>query len=69
MPNVQFSPADGKIYHISMNGREDITGKALWAVALWVEAHNTGEPYEIFYHDGSGGYRLTVEKLPARAVP
>lgn len=44
-----------------------LAGKAIWAVAEWLEAHYDGEPYEICRDpDGSGGgYRLTVERIEA----
>jgi hypothetical protein len=42
----------------------DVTGYAIWAVAQWLEAHDSGEPYEIYQDiEGGSGYRLTVEKL------
>jgi hypothetical protein len=42
----------------------EVTGYAIWAVAQWLEAHDGGEPYEIYQDvEGGNGYRLTVERL------
>jgi len=42
-----------------------LTGRTIWNVAEWLEAHDSGEPYEIYRNvDGTGGgYRLTVERI------
>lgn len=39
-----------------------LVGRTVWHVAQWLEAHDTGEPYEIF-DGGPFGYRLTVERI------
>ncbi|SIC86962.1 DUF7446 family protein [Mycobacteroides abscessus] len=43
--------------------KEDQSGNAIWAVAEWLEADYSGEPFEIFKPGGDYGYRLTVERI------
>ena len=44
---------------------QSLAGRTIWNVAEWLEAHDSGEPYEIYRNvDGTGGgYRLTVERI------
>ena len=43
-----------------------LAGHTIWHVAQWLEAHDSGEPYEIFSEadEEKYGYRLTVERIP-----
>ena len=44
-----------------------LAGGTIWNVAQWLEAHNAGEPHEIFSDIADAdkfGYRLTVERIP-----
>jgi hypothetical protein len=43
-----------------------LVGHTIWNVAEWLEAHDDGEPYEIFSPEKLCGYRLTIERLPYR---
>lgn len=44
-----------------------LAGRTIWNVAEWLDAHDAGEPFEI-YQDGTGcGYRLTVERIPPKS--
>jgi hypothetical protein len=68
---VEFSTLTGRIRagRVDKAGKaftahNEVTGHALWAVAQWLEAHDDGEPYEIFADEESAqGYRLTVERI------
>jgi hypothetical protein len=43
-----------------------LAGHTIWHVAQWLEAHDSGEPYEIFSEADDAeklGYRLTVERI------
>lgn len=40
---------------------QSLAGHTIWHVAEWLEAHDSGEPYEIFSDVHQCGYRITVE--------
>jgi hypothetical protein len=46
-----------------------LAGHTIWHVAQWLEAYDSGEPYEIFSEAEDAeklGYRLTVERIAYR---
>lgn len=55
------------------NATRRLAGRTIWEVAVWLEAHDSGEPYEIFaepLNDGHEfGYRLTVERIESPRLP
>lgn len=50
---------------------QSLAGHTIWHVAEWLEAHDAGEPYEIFTESDAPeryGYRLTVERIPYQSM-
>ena len=64
---VDYDVVTGHIVaHIGHLSR-DITGRAIYSVARWLDAHDDGDPYEIT--GGQGTYRLKVEKCEPDRTP